>query len=395
MIDLARRRLDGFLAALVDRGVAKALERRLDFLKALTVTELASVRDLYWAARVTLVAGVDDIATFDKVFATWFLGGEATREEAEERPEESGYSQAPDRSAGEPLPAVEIGEGAGREASPDEFLLRRALPLTAPDKLGVCGRIRQAAAVGLPRDRSRRMVRSRRPGRLDLRRILAGMRRSGGEVIRLSYRRRPSRVRRLLILVDVSGSLKSTSPDALRFAHALTKAAPRSEVFTFGTRLTRITRALRPDGVDAALRRVADVTFDLQGGTRIGPSLQAFLEDSRFKSMARGALAFVVSDGLERGEVELMRRTTDRLARLAHRLVWLTPLIGDPAFRPATRGMSAILSSLDRLGDASSLGALANEIVGLQRDVERRPRRGVVTQWTDPARPGLRRGAPA
>ncbi|HEY1940730.1 MAG TPA: VWA domain-containing protein [Roseiarcus sp.] len=390
MIDLARRYLDGFLGALADRGVAQALARRLDFLKALTLSELTSIGDLYWMARVTLVGGVDEIAIFDEVFAAWFHSAEEAREEAADWPEDSSSSQAPDGAPGEPPPAVEAGEGSGREASPDEFLLRRSLPHTEPDKLDLCRLIRQAAAAGLPRERSRRLVRSRRRGRLDLRRVLADMRRSGGEAIMLFYRRRPPRVRRLLILVDVSGSLKSTSPDALRFAHALTKAAPRSEVFTFGTRLTRITRALRPNDVDDALRRVGDITFDLEGGTRIGPSLQAFLGDSRYEAMARGALTIVVSDGLERGEVEAMRQATERLARLAHRLVWLTPLRGDPTYRPATRGMSAILPSLDRLGDASSLGALTNEIVGLQQDVERRPRRGVRKQWADPALPGLR-----
>src|SRR5208283_4254675 len=117
MIDLAERHLDGFLATLADRGVAKALARRLDFLKALTLTELASISDLYWAARVTLVAQADEIAAFDAVFAAWFRGADEAREEAEDPPKDSGSSRAPDRSVGEPPPAVEYGKGAGRDAS--------------------------------------------------------------------------------------------------------------------------------------------------------------------------------------------------------------------------------------------------------------------------------------
>jgi uncharacterized protein len=394
MIDLAERHLDGFLAALADKGVAKALTRRLDFLKALTLTELTSISDLYWAARVTLVSQVDEIAPFDAVFATWFHGGCEGDEDAEDRPKDSGSGLAPDRSGGKPSPAVEIGKGAGREASADEFLSPRSLPLTTIEKLDTCRQIREMAAAALPRELSRRTVRSRRSGRLDLRRVLADMRRSGGEAIKLSYRVRPSRIRRVLALIDVSGSLKATSPDALRFAHALAKAAPRSEVFTFGTRLTRVTGALRSDRVDEALQGVAAIAFDLEGGTRIGPSLQALLDDSRLQSMARGALVILVSDGLERGEVDLMRSAVGRLARLAHRLVWLTPLRGDPSFRPVTRGMFAILPSLDWLGDASTLDAFADEVAGLRRNVERRARHGVAMQWAGRP-PGFRRATPA
>jgi uncharacterized protein with von Willebrand factor type A (vWA) domain len=181
------------------------------------------------------------------------------------------------------------------------------------------------------------------------------------------------------MLIDVSGSLKATSADASRAAHALARAISRMEVFTFGTRLTRVTTTLACADVDDALRGLSEVIFDFDGGTRIGSSFEAFLADSRFGTLLRGAVVIVVSDGLERGDVGDMARATERLALLSHRLVWLTPLMGDPSYRPVTRGMKAILKSLDRLGDASSLQSFLKETAALDGQVERRRRRSVQT----------------
>jgi uncharacterized protein with von Willebrand factor type A (vWA) domain len=151
------------------------------------------------------------------------------------------------------------------------------------------------------------------------------------------------------MLIDVSGSLRATSPDALRCAHAVVRVVPRSEAYTFGTRLTRVTRALRGRDPDAALDKLAEVVTDVNGGTRIGASLDEFLADSRRASAARDAVVIVVSDGLERGDPALMAESVARLARLAYRLVWWSPLACDPAYRPVTRGMAAIIDDLDDL----------------------------------------------
>ena len=144
---------------------------------------------------------------------------------------------------------------------------------------------------------------------------------------------------KLLVLIDVSGSSKASSPDFLRFAHALVNGADRAEVYTFGTRLTRVTKALRLEDVDRALRDLSDVVFDLDGGTRIGASVREFLESGRRRTMARGAVVVVLSDGLERGDPELMAKTVERLARLSHRLLWLTPLASNSSYAPLTKAM--------------------------------------------------------
>jgi hypothetical protein len=377
----AQRHLEGFLRALTHAGITTIIGRRIDFFRALAQTPLTSIDDLYWVARVTLVSGFDQIEVFDAQFDMWFRGAEQVVELAVDAPEESDANNPPGGASDKAPVPVASGEGTGREASLDELLAQRTLRPTSHDEREICRRIGEAASKSLPLERARRTVRSHRSGRLDMRRILGQMRRSGGEVIELSYRQRPWRFRRVLMLIDISGSLKATSPDALRAAHALKQVAPRMEVFTFGTQLTRVTPALACDDIDGALEHLSDFVFDFDGGTRIGPSFQTLLANGRFRMLARGALVIVISDGLERGEVDTMRKATDLIARLAHRLVWLTPLMSDPAYRPATRGMQAILGSIDRLGDASSLGAFLKETESLDVIVERRPRRTVAAAW--------------
>ncbi|MBL8126528.1 MAG: VWA domain-containing protein, partial [Chloroflexia bacterium] len=171
------------------------------------------------------------------------------------------------------------------------------------------------------------------------------------------------------------------SPDFLRFAHALVHGGERVEVFTFGTRLTRVTPNLRHPDVDVAVASLSDVIADFDGGTRIGEAFATFLGNSRYLSLARGALVLVLSDGLELGHPGQMVAATERLARLAHRLVWLTPLAGDRNYRPATRGMVGILGSLDRLGNADSPRYLLRELERLP-ELEGRPRRQAAAAWT-------------
>jgi uncharacterized protein with von Willebrand factor type A (vWA) domain len=379
MIDRVRQLFDGFLNALSVAGIETTPMRRLDFLSAVTLVQLFGVDDLYWAGRVTLVSSVDQIPIFDAVFSAWFGASDQAAAEPADTSEEADASRPPERSEGVPPSAPEEGEGTGREASLDELLWRHRTPETDAARRETCRRITLAAERSQPRLQSRRHIRSLHPGSLDIRHTLAGMLRNGGDISRLCYRSRPERMRRTVMLIDVSGSLKATSADALRAAHALARAIPRMEVFTFATRLTRVTRTLAFPDVDDALRGLSEVIFDFDGGTRIGSSFESFLADSRFATLLRGAVVIVVSDGLERGEVGAMTQATDRLSLLAHRLVWLTPLVGDPSYRPVTRGMKAILKSLDRLGDASSLDSFLKETMALDREVERRRRRNVQT----------------
>jgi uncharacterized protein with von Willebrand factor type A (vWA) domain len=185
----------------------------------------------------------------------------------------------------------------------------------------------------------------------------------------------------VLLLIDVSGSCKATSPDLLRFAHEVVRATDRAEAFTFGTRLTRVTRELDTPDVDAALDALSACVFDADGGTRIGAALAQFLANSRYVALARGALVIVLSDGLERGDPALMVGATRRLSRLAHRLVWWSPLACDPAYKPVTRAMRAVLGDLDALGGARDLRTLLAEVRRLP-GTSARPRRTASRAWS-------------
>jgi len=196
--------------------------------------------------------------------------------------------------------------------------------------------------------------------------------RRDGELTQLPTRRRQMRQRRVLLLIDVSGSMKTLTEGTLRLAHALVQGAERVEAFTLGTRLTQITRALSHREADAALARASGLVADWDGGTRLGEALAVFLSVPRFASFARGALVIVVSDGLERGGPEALVSAMARLRRLAWGVLWLSPLAADPAYRPETTAMRAILPMLDRLGSSASVEAIADEVLGYARNRGRR-----------------------
>jgi uncharacterized protein with von Willebrand factor type A (vWA) domain len=346
--DAAARLLHGFARAC---GADPA--RRTVFLRAVAQAPPADITRLYWTARVTLLADVRDLPRFDAVFDEWFRGRTTTPvAEASETP-------APQSQGAGELEPILVREGSGRSASSLELVRRRDFPHGPP-----LTELRRALRRTLPLIDSRRRKAARR-GRLDVRRTLRHAR--AGEIVVFAYRHRPPRARPILLLIDVSGSLRAHSPDFLRFAHAVVREAPRAEAFTFGTRLTRVTPMLRRRDAGQALHALSHAVTDADGGTRIGASLTAFLQDSRNVSRARGAVIVVLSDGLERGDPAEMAAAVRRLSRLGHRLIWWTPLGRDPSYRPVTRAMAAILPDLDHLAGARDLETLREEVLTLPR----------------------------
>jgi uncharacterized protein with von Willebrand factor type A (vWA) domain len=312
--------------------LAASPARRIDFMTALKDPP-PNITRLYWLARVTLVERREDIAPFNAVFAAHFHGAPPIPET------DTSETEAPQPSAGGELQPVAIRKGTGRSAAAEDLPNRRTYDPTTES----LAELRQALAEHLPRVRSRRQRTARR-GRLDLRRTLRHATRTG-EITQLARRDRPRRPRRLLLLIDVSGSLRDHTPDYLRFAWAA-----QAETFTFGTRLTRITSQLRHRDVDVALAHAADTIPDADGGTRIGAALSAFLATPRYADRARGALTIVLSDGLERGDPHAMIGAVHRLKRLSHRLLWWTPLATDPTYQPITRAMAAIRPDVELAG---------------------------------------------
>jgi uncharacterized protein with von Willebrand factor type A (vWA) domain len=362
MAEPAQRHLAGFLAALRGAGIAVPHQKQCDFLRALEALPPESRRGLYWRARITLTASHEEIARFDPVFERWFgAGQQAARPADPERSEEEALK--PDSpEGGTLLLPLAPGEGTGQAASGDD-LSNRMSPRGGTERdRALIRRARRTAERHLPERRALRLKPSRAREIIDLRRMIRAAARHGGELIRFRHRARPMRKRSVLVFVDVSGSLKGLSPDFLRFARALGETTARVEVFSFGTRLTRLTDALLGGNLDRALRRVAAKIEDYEGGTQIGASLNAFLGHRQYAGLARGAVVIILSDGLERGDPAALRHAVQRLARLAERLVWLTPLKRDAAYRPVTKAMAAVAPALDHIGGAASLEALAARI---------------------------------
>ncbi|MEO1089798.1 MAG: VWA domain-containing protein [Pseudomonadota bacterium] len=354
-----------FPQALRTASFAAAPEQSQAFVAAVGLLGPRSLRDVRLAARAVFGPPPERIEAFDEVFDSVFLGRAMAAPApgmADEMP------PAFDAGALELMPEADEEEPSGADASTAERLFARALA-AGDDDVALRAFVR-AVPRRLPRRRSRRMVSGK--GRLaDPRRAFREMMRRDGEITRLPTRRRRSRQRRVLLLIDVSGSMKAATEGTLRLAHALVQAGERVEAFTLGTRLTRVTRALRQRSRDQALALASGLVADWDGGTRLGEALAVFLAVPRFVAFARGAFVIVVSDGLERGGPKALVQAVTRLRGLAWSVLWLSPLAGDPVFRPDTGAMQQILPLIDSLGDGSSPPAIASEILVFAKGARR------------------------
>jgi uncharacterized protein len=339
--------LTRFGRALRDEGLAVGTDRVLAFCRAAALLEPP---DLYWAGRATLVARREDHPIYDRVFRAFFGGARAL----------------PPRSGARVRVQLEGALELAR-ASRAELLRTKSFARCSPEELAQLAELMRRLHLAAPLRRSRRLAPARN-GAPDLRRTLRRSFRTGGEPLERAWRRRRKRRRRLVLLLDVSGSMSDYSRALVMFAQAALRADRRFEAFCFGTRLTRVTRALAGSDPNEGLERAAAEVVDWEGGTRIGDSLERFLDDFGHGGMARGAVVVLCSDGLDVGNPELLREQMARLSRLAYRVVWVNPLKEDPAYEPLARGMKAALpytnvfTSGHNLASLEALGELLGEM---------------------------------
>jgi uncharacterized protein with von Willebrand factor type A (vWA) domain len=332
----------------------------------------ADVVDLYWAGRITLVNRHDDITKYDEVFRRFFL--EATG------PEEDALAlmlRASAQAQGAlAIPATEPGHDEqqddailGWTASDVDVLKHKSFAACTPDELAALRRIMARIRLTPPRRRTRRSAAARTGSRPDPRRTIRESMRMHGEPAQLYWRRRKVRLRPLILILDISGSMADYSRNLLQFAHSAKRSAGRVEVFCFGTRLTRVTGAMECRRPDEALERAAGAAFDWDGGTRIGDCLDAFVRGWARRGLCRGGVVVICSDGLDRGDPAVLAAAMERLSLLSHRVVWLNPHKGDdPGFRPSTLGMIVAAPHIDLLlsgHDLNSLEKLAALLPGL------------------------------
>jgi uncharacterized protein len=350
-----------FAALLRANGFAVAPEQTTAFLAAIDLLGPRSLEHIRRAGLATLAPPPERRATYDRLFDIHFRGSEAIEQEDGDD-EETVRLHEEGRGDVEPLLADEANESGLAAARAEALVERRFARGATSDALR---RLSREAPARLPRRRGHRRRHARRGPFADLRRMLRDSVRNDGEVLRLGRLRRRTRPRKILLLIDVSGSMKARTEENMRLAHALLHAAQNVEVFTFGTRLTRVTRALRLKRREQALAAAAHLVSDWDGGTRIGDALQAFLAVPRFGGYARGAAVVIVSDGLERGDPAALRDAVARLSRRAWRLSWLTPLATTPGFRPQTEALIAIQHFVDDLVDGGSSAAVISHLLSL------------------------------
>lgn len=359
----AARPLVEFSQILRVNGFAVAPDQTIGFIEAVGVLGPSSIEDIRQAALAMLAPGPDRRAEFDALFRAFFMGQTIAAPAIGDEDEDVEAYDDSDGAGDEP----EEGEDTevGGEAVTTEALTSRQF--SVGDETEALRYFSRHAASRLPRRRSRRFQSAHKGKRPDLRRTLRKAVSRGGDVFTLDWRRPKSRQRPIVLLIDVSGSMKEQTDASLRFAHALVASADHAQVFTLGTRLTRVTNALQTKNRDLALGRVSSLVADWDGGTRIGEALLAFLSVPRFAASARGAAVIVLSDGLERGDPHAMIEAVTRLSRLAWRLDWLSPLAVGPDYIPQTEALAAVLPRLTVLSDGGSVSSICAHFLNMEK----------------------------
>jgi uncharacterized protein with von Willebrand factor type A (vWA) domain len=359
--DQGTRLAVAFARLLRGLGLAVPIGCVLDFGEALGLVGVDDRDSVYWAGRATLVHRPEDIALYDRAFAVFW----------ERR---GGSAGAPDVT--EPLRITlavdddsdDGGDSDQAEASDDPMLQLRfsAAEVLRTKDFAACSDDELAEAqaymtslrfAGPPRRsfRQRRSARGRRP---DIRSTVRASLRAGGEPIERYWLEPGERLRRLVLLLDVSGSMEPYARGLLRFIQAAVAGRQRVEAFALGTRLTRVTRELSNRDPDRALQRAGERVVDWSGGTRLGECLRDFNDEWGVRGMGRGAIVVILSDGWDRGDPELLGEQMRRLQRITHRIVWVNPLKVTPGYAPLARGMAAALPYVDAFVEGHSVAAM-------------------------------------
>ena len=368
------------------------------FATAVTIARPETMDALYRCALATLVSGKDDIDILRAVFSHVFGGldgldgGRPGQSPALPlRPPVSPESllakaaRAAKSHVSEVAPAAtpDAGEEDAGENEPEREIEHRYLGSTverlagqdfaemSESELALLVGLMRSITLAVPMRRSRRE--HRRPGgpRTDLRSTLRQARRTGGYAFKLISRAPSRRPRRLVVLCDISGSMEPYARAMIQLLYCAAGGA-EAEVFTFATRLTRLTPALRRTLPSLALQRAGEAAPDWLGGTKIGESLKEFNDLYGRRGMARGAIVVIISDGWDTGDPEVLRREMERLSLVAFRIVWVNPRTKSASYQPLAGGMAAAWPHCDAVVSAHTLGALDQLADALADPVRRR-----------------------
>lgn len=350
-----------FTRILRGAGVRTPIGNVLTFVESLDKVGIDDRDNVYWAGRAALLRRPEDIPLYDKAFAVFWEQRRSPHvleidetmritvllddEDEDGSGEEGDEQNDSDETITVRFSAVEtLRQKDFAEYSPEELQFAQDLM----SKLRLAGPPRQ----------SFRQRPQRRGSRPDLRRTVRASLRSGGEPVRRQWQDNDERLRRLVLLLDISGSMEPYARALLRFVQAAVAGRQKVEAFAIGTRLTRLTRELNSRDPDRALSQAALRVQDWSGGTRLGECLRTFNDAWGVRGMARGAIVVVLSDGWDRGDPVMLADQMERLHRVSHRLIWVNPLKVSPGYAPLARGMAAALPHVDHFVEGHSVASL-------------------------------------
>ena len=351
--------------ALREEGVPCTVLESLAAGHALDQLDLHDPLDVYFGLRSVFTSAKEHEPAFDRCFWALWGGGRTDsrvgtrRENAPVRRTAAGMRGTASASAvfeglrrpsGEPAPLEDTGADApqtvGASYSAAERLVQRSFGRMDERELREVDRVFDRIMLRLATRRSRRYEPNRRKGRLDLRRSFRSAVAHDGELLRLARRRRKVERPRVVLLCDVSGSMERYSRFLLRFLLAAGRERD-VESFVFSTRLTRLTPWLSASRLDDALDKLGTHVHDWSGGTRIGECLDDFVRRYGRSLLGSKTVVVILSDGLDRGEVDLLEDAMAAVHRKARKVVWLNPLLESAEYEPTARGMRAALPHID------------------------------------------------
>ena len=353
-----------FARILRGAGVDVPLDSVIVFVSALNQTGLENRDDVYWAAYSTLIRRHEDTQIFDRAFAVFWdqlIAVDTTSYEQQTESVtlliDSEEEENNDDSNTETLKEDE--NTIALRFSSIETLREKDFAAYTDTELREAEQFMSSLKLAGPPKRSLRLQKTNRKGtRHDIRRTMRAVLQNDGEPIERYWREPSTKLRRLVVLLDISGSMEPYARALLRFMHAAVVGRQRVEAFTLGTRLTRITRELTSRDPDRALAQTSAQVADWSGGTRLGECLQNFNNNWGVGSLARGSIFVILSDGWDRGEPKVLAEQMLRLQRVAYRVIWVNPLKVSPGYAPLARGMAAAMPYIDEFVEGHSLEAL-------------------------------------
>ena len=351
-----------FARILRGAGLSVPIGCALTFFEALGAVGIEDRDHVYWAARSTLIRRPEDLPLFDRAFAIfWDQKATIFSPDADENVISIAIEMDSDEEGGSDEDAAEANDDPTIRLrfSATETLRQKDFAEYSDDELQLAQQLMSTLRFAGPPRRSLRLAQSKRDQyRPDMRRTVKDSLRSGGEPMRRYWREPGERMRRLVLILDVSGSMEPYARALLRFVHAAVAGRQRVEAFALGTRLTRVTKELNSRDPDKALRQASVRVTDWSGGTRLGEGLRRFNDEWGVRGLARGAIVVVLSDGWDRGEPAVLAEQMQRLQRITHSLVWVNPLKVTPGYAPLARGMAAALPYVDHFVEGHSVSAM-------------------------------------